>query len=93
MSLRSFCPLIFTPRFYDLFRQLHNICVLREAHWVFHLFPVRSHALYLIFLAHFITKSNVFLHFYRKIECLSPFETKLKVFINDTINPCSRPAL
>ena len=64
--------LIFThplSRFYHLFRHLHNICVLREAHWDPLDHPVRSHAFYYI-LARFIAKSNAFCHFYRKIQCV-----------------------
>ena len=41
--------------------------------------PVRSHALYYI-LTHFIAKSNAFMQFYRKNQCVSLFETKTKVF-------------
>ena len=47
------CFYVFLPIY--LFRDLHNICVLREAHWdCFSSVPGRSHALYYIILYYII---------------------------------------
>ena len=52
----------------------------RRAGFPYH--PVRSHAYYI--LTRFIGKSNAFLQFYRKNQCVSLFETKTKVFSQTT---------
>ena len=47
---RSLVVFFFNFDSYFDFLHLHNICVLREAHWVPLLFPVRSHAYIYIYI-------------------------------------------
>ena len=61
----------------------HNSCVLREARWV-PLPPSAQSCIIFFILTRFIGKSNAFLQFYRKNQCVSLFETKTKVFSQTT---------